>query len=338
MGATSHERKDMKAIQKILLKEIDLSDETFSVNFMPDLQSLRSSIEKIGLIQPVLLSEKGDRYQIVCGFRRVSIFHELGNSEIEARVFEKKKMDDLGLFFISLHENLTTRGFNTVEKAIALDKLVHYFQIDPAAVTKTFLPSFSLEPNEKILNTFLSLARMEDEVKRYVLKEKVSRSNIRILSNFTSEDRMALLPVFSSLKLGENRLREMLALLEEISRRDQTRVRDIVYRREIQAVLFQKELTPSQKTEHLKKVLVDLRYPRMRQMEKGFDKRRRELDLPSRVSLHHQPFFEGKGLRIEFQFETVEEYQSIISSLSVLPDKKGFQEMLEDKHQITSTK
>jgi len=320
----------MKAIEKIPLDQIDLSDETFSVNFMPDLQRLRSSIEEIGLIQPVLLRKKGNRYQIICGFRRISVYRELENPEIEAEVFKEKEMDDLGLFSISLHGNLTTRGFNTVEKAIALDKLVHYFQVNQTVVVKTFLPLFSLEPNEKILSTFLSLARMEDEVKRYVLKEKVSRSNIRILSNFTSEDRMALLPLFSSLKLGENRLREMLALLEEISRRDQIRVRDIVYRREIQAVLSQKELTPSQKTEHLKKVLVDLRYPRMRQMEKGFEKKRRDLNLPSGVSLHHQPFFEGKGLRIEFQFESMEEYRTILSFLSNLAAKEEFREILQN--------
>ncbi len=69
---------DMKAIQKIPLQQIDLSDETFSVNFIPDLQKLRSSIEQIGLIQPVLLRKKRDQYQIVCGFRRISIFQELG--------------------------------------------------------------------------------------------------------------------------------------------------------------------------------------------------------------------------------------------------------------------
>ncbi len=212
----------MKPIQKIPLEQIDLSDETFSVNFMPDLQRLRSSIEELGLIQPILLREKGDRYQILCGFRRISVFRELENPEIEARVFKEKEMEDLGLFSISLHENLTTRGYNTVEKAIALDKLVHLFQMDRALVIKDLLPLFSLEPNEKILKTYLSLARMENEVKSYVLKEEVSRSNIRILSNFSSQDRMALLPLFSSLKLGENRLREMLTLIEEISRRDQT--------------------------------------------------------------------------------------------------------------------
>jgi ParB family chromosome partitioning protein len=319
----------MKLIQKIPLQQIDLSDETFSVNFMPDLQRLRSSIEERGLIQPVLLREKGDRYQIVCGFRRISVYHELGNPEIEARVFKEKEMDDLGLFCVSLHENLTTRGFNTLEKAIALDKLVHYFQIDPIVLIKTFLPLFSLEPHEKILKTYLSLARMENEVKSYILEEEVSRSNIRILSHFNSEDRMALLPLFSSLKLGENRLREMLTLLEEISQRDQIRVKDIVHRPEIQAILSQKEFTPSQKTERVKKVLIDFRYPKMRQMEKGFEKKRRDLNLPPHLSLHHQPFFEGGGLRIEFQFETMEEFRSILSSLSVLPEKKEFQEILK---------
>ena len=319
----------MRAIKRIPLEQIDLSDETFSVNFMPDLQRLRSSIEEIGLIQPVLLREKGDRYQIVCGFRRISVYHELGRPEIEARVFGEKETNDLHLFFLSLHDNMTTRGFNTVEKAMALDKLVHYFQIEPIAVIKTFLPFLSLEPHDKILKTYLSLARMEDEVKNYILREEVSRSNIRILSYFSSEDRMAFLPLLSPLKLGENRLREMLTLLEEISRRDQARVSDIVHRPEIQTILSQKELTPSQKTERVKKVLIDLRYPRIRQMEKGFEKKKRDLDLPSGVSLNHQPFFEGKGLRIEFQFETVEEYRSTVSSLYVLPEKKEFQEMLE---------
>jgi len=121
----------------------------------------------------------------------------------------------------------------------------------------------------------------------------------------------------------------MLALMEEISRRDQTKIREMVDRPEIQSVLSEKELTPSQKTERVKKILNDLRYPRMCQMEKGFDKKRNDLNLPSKISLHHPPFFEGKGLRIELLFETMEEYRSLLSLLSTLPEKKAFQEMLE---------
>ena len=319
----------MKTIQGIPLEQIDLSDDTFSVNYLPDLQKLRSSIEQIGLIQPVLLRKKEDHHQIICGFRRISLMRELGKSEIESKVVEEKEMDEFQLFSLSLHENQTTRGFNTVEKAIALDKLIHGFKIDPAEVIQTFLPFLSLEPNEKILKTYLSLAQMEDEIKAYVLKEEVSRFNIRKLSTLTPENRLAVLSLISSLKLGENRLRETLTLLEEISRRNQCEGRDIVRRPEIQEILSQKELTPSQKTERVKKVLTGLRYPKLNQLEEAFEKKRKDLNLPSNILLHHPSFFEGKRLRIEFQFETLDEYRTVLKSLSSLSDKSEFEEMIQ---------
>ena len=319
----------MKTAQMIPLQQIDLSDDTFSVNYLPDLQKLRSSIEKVGLIQPVFLRKKSGGYQIVCGFRRISIMKELGKSEIESKVFEEKEMDEFQFFSLSLHENLTTRGFNTIEKAIALDKLIHRFQMDPDIVLQTFLPLFLLEPHEKILNTFLSLAQMEEETKAYVLREEVSRFNIRKFATLNPDDRIAILLLISPLKLGENRLREILTLLEEISRRNQNRVREIVQRPEIQAVLSQKELTPSQKTERVKKILVDLRYPKMHQLEEEFEKKKKGLNLPSSVTLHHQPFFEGRGLRVQFQFETMEEYQAILNYLSNLADKEEFRGLIQ---------
>jgi len=319
----------MKTIQKIPISHIDLTDETFSVNFRPDLRRLRSSIEEIGLIQPVLLRKKQDGYQIICGFRRIIIIEEIGGSDILSMVLDEEEKDDLQLFFMSLHENLTTRGFNTVEKAVALDKLVHQFHVDPIVVIKKYLPQFDLEADEKILNTYLSLIPMEEEIKRYVLKEEVSRTNIRRISSFSSKDRMALLSLISPLKLGENRLREILTFLEEITKRDRLTIREIVKRPEIQAILSHRELTPSQRADRMKKALLGLRYPRMHSMEGKFEKKRKELNMPSNVFLYHLPFFEGKGLKVEFQFETVDEYRSMLSSLSKLADKKEFKEILQ---------
>ncbi len=320
----------MKAIQNIPLEEIDLSDQTFSVNYLPDLQRLRSSIEKIGLIQPVLLKKKRSGYQIISGFRRISVMKALGKLEIESRLVEEKEADEFQLFSLSVNENLTTRGFNTVEKAIILDKLVHQFHIGFPVVIDSFLPLLDLQPNEKILNTYLSLARMEDEIKQYVLREEVSRFNIRKLSAFSPDDRKAFLFLAFPLKLGENRLREILTLLEEISRRNQWTVSDICGRPEIQAVLSQEELTPSQKTDHVKKALMNFRYPKMHRLEEEFAKKKKELDLPSTVRLQHDPFFEKKGVKIEFQFENMKDYRSIIASLLKLADQKEFEEMLDD--------
>ena len=319
----------MKTFQKIPISHIDLTDETFSVNFMLDLDRLRSSIEEIGLIQPVLLRKKRDGYQIICGFRRIFIIEEMGGSDILSMVLDEKEKDDLQLFFMSLHENLTTRGFNTVEKAVALDKLVHQFHIDPIVVIKKHLPLFDLEADEKILNTYLSLIPMEEEIKRYVLKEAVSRTNIRRISALAPRDRMALLSLISPLKLGENRLREILTFLEEITKRDRLTIREILKRPEIQGVLSHQELTPPQRADRMKKALLGLRYPRMHNMEAKFEKKRKELSLPSNVSLNHPPFFEGKGLKVEFQFETVEEYRSMLSALNGLSGNEEFRELIK---------
>jgi hypothetical protein len=115
---------------------------------------------------------------------------------------------------------------------VALDKLVHQFHIDPIVVIKKYLPLFDLEADEKILNTYLSLIPMEEEIKRYVLKEDVSRTNIRRISALAPKDRMALLSLISPLKLGENRLREILTFLEEIIKRDRLTIREILKTRD----------------------------------------------------------------------------------------------------------
>jgi len=318
----------MGPIQRILLSRIDLFDQTFSVNFLPDLARLRSSIRDVGLIQPVLLRERLKGYQVLSGFRRVSVFRELGYPEIDSRVVGDKESDDLRSFSVSIHENLSTRGYNSVEKAMLLEKLVFQFKIERSVVIREYLPLLELEANEKILNTFLSLARMEEEVKAYVLREQVSRSNIRRLAGFSAEDREAIQILLDSLNLGENSLRETLTLVEEISKRAKSRVKDILAHPDIRAILLHPELTAGQKTERAKKVFLNLRYPRMSRLEEEFDRRKKDWELPFNVSIHHAPFFEGKEMNIGFRFGSMEEYESILSSLSGLGAKKSFREFL----------
>jgi ParB family chromosome partitioning protein len=321
----------MKTIRQVPLQQIDVSDETFSVNFMPDLEKLRSSIRELGLIEPVVLKKKNQDYQIVCGFRRIRLASELGIPVIDAGVFDEKERSDVELLSMSLHENATGRGFNMVEAALALDKLVHRFHVPPSAVIRTYLPLFSLETNEKILNTYLSLARMEEEVKSYVVREKVSRTNIRRFSSLTPEDRRAVLFLISSLKLGENSLRETLTLLEEIAPREHRTIREIAEHPDIRGILLHEEFTPSQRTERVKKVLLQRRYPRLHRLEETFHEKRKALHLPAGLSVHHEPYFEGKGLRMELRFATLEEYRSLLASLSTLAEKEAFLDMLIDK-------
>ncbi len=74
---------------------------------------------------------------------------------------------------------------------------------------------------------------------------------------------------------------------------------------------------------------MQFRYPRFHQLEKGFQEKTKSLNLPPGLSLRHEPYFESKGLRIEFRFETLEEFEAILASLSLLRGKKALSELLD---------
>jgi len=95
--------------------------------------------------------------------------------------------------------------------------------------------------------------------------------------------------------LGENRLREVLTLFEEIAQRDHRTVREVIALREIQTVLSHQDLTPSQRAEKVKKVLLNLRYPKLHQLQETFETKRKELNLPAGLSLQPQPSLKPEG-------------------------------------------
>jgi ParB/RepB/Spo0J family partition protein len=323
-----------ESIANVAISDIDWADETFSVNFMPDLSRLRSSIEAVGLLQPVVLRRKGNAYQTVRGFRRLAALRALERTDVPATICHEDA-DERVLFLEALHENLLTRDLNAVEKALALDHLVNRFGMEPQRVVREILPLFDLETNGKILSTFLALARMENEVREFVVREKVSRNNIRKLAALSAEERLDLVAFISPLKLGENTMRELLTLFEEIGRRERSPIREIAERPEVREILLHPELTPSQKTEKLKKALTALRYPGLQRQEAEFESSRRELELPTGISVRPSPFFEGKELRIDFQFSSEEDYRKALSTLSALPGKPAFRALLEEKKKVT---
>jgi hypothetical protein len=106
-------------------------------------------------------------------------------------------------------------------------------------------------------------------------------------------------------------------------------VKEVLQRPEIQGLLSQNELTPSQRVERLKRVLLNLRYPRRRQLEERFEQKKKDLNLPQTIFLSPPSNFEGKKLRISFEFETVEEYRSVLSALSHLTDTDELKEIIQ---------
>lgn len=90
------------------------------------LKDLAASIEKNGLIQPIILRKKDQGYEIVAGERRWRAAKSINLKEIPSIV---KDIDEEGAAKISLIENIQRENLNPIEEATAYKKLMDDYEL-----------------------------------------------------------------------------------------------------------------------------------------------------------------------------------------------------------------
>jgi ParB/RepB/Spo0J family partition protein len=86
-----------------------------------DLVGLKLSIERKGLIHPIVVEPKGDQFVLIAGGRRLHAFVELGRDTIPATF--KEKLSDLEKEELELEENITRKELTYIEQADAIRKI-----------------------------------------------------------------------------------------------------------------------------------------------------------------------------------------------------------------------
>lgn len=85
------------------------------------LGELVDSIRQHGILQPVLVRPAGDRFELICGHRRLAAADEVGLTEIPAQV---RDVDDHAMLQIRLEENLQREDINPLDEGDAYHQLV----------------------------------------------------------------------------------------------------------------------------------------------------------------------------------------------------------------------
>jgi ParB family chromosome partitioning protein len=319
-----------RVFKKIRIDAIDSRDHLFSMTFHPNVEDLRKSVGHVGLLQPIIVREKshGARYQVMSGFKRLTACKQLGLKEIEVFSYRTSELSDLEAFHRALHENLTTRGLNLIEKSMVLHKFIHQFGLPKESIAKDYMPVLGLQPNPKILEKVSQLVTLRARIKRYIVEEDVSLRNATQFLEFAAEDQTEIGRLISELKLGENTLKEVLHLLREISLRDGLKVRELV-KGGIAGIASNTTKSKVHKTDRVRRRLHEMRYPRLTKLEKAFHEKRKGLGLSPGISLHPPSYFEGDTLRVEFRFGNLGEFKAIISKLMEVSEQKELGEMLE---------
>jgi ParB family chromosome partitioning protein len=88
------------------------------------LQELANSIKEHGVLQPVLLRQRGDNYEIIAGERRWRAAEIAGLTQVPAVI---KEMDDVKAAEISLIENIQRDDLSIIEEGMAYKNLVNKY-------------------------------------------------------------------------------------------------------------------------------------------------------------------------------------------------------------------
>ncbi len=145
------------------------------------LKELADSIEKHGVIQPIIVNKSGDRYMIIAGERRFRASKIAGLKSVPAIV---KNYTERQIKEISLIENLQREDLNPIEAATAMRALM-----DDYGLTQEDLADRIGKSRPAIANT-LRLLSLSPEVIKMVANGQLSAGHARALISVPNVDQI----------------------------------------------------------------------------------------------------------------------------------------------------
>ena len=161
-------------------------------------------MEQEGLLQPIVVREKGDNYEIIAGERRFRAAKSLNWTTIPAIV---QNMDDQKAASLALIENLQRENLNPIDEARAYEDLMKLNELTQTALAKDMGKSQSYIANK------LRLLKLEPEVQSYLVSGTITARHGRAMLGLTPVEQSHVLHEILQKKLS---VKETEAICEDV--------------------------------------------------------------------------------------------------------------------------
>lgn len=142
-------------------------------NFDEDaLQELADSIRQFGLIQPILVQDRKDHYEIIAGERRWRAAKIAGLKEVPVII---RNYSEKEIMEISLIENIQREDLNPIEEAQAYKRLLEEFHLKQDEVAERVSKSRAAVTNS------MRLLKLGEEVQQMLIDDMISTGHARAL-------------------------------------------------------------------------------------------------------------------------------------------------------------
>lgn len=142
------------------------------------IEELADSIQKVGVLQPVVVRPYGEGYQIIAGERRWRAAKAVGLEKVPVRVMAASETESLELALI---ENLQRQDLNAIEEARGFRRLLTEYQMTQAELADKVSKSRSA-----ITNT-LRLLDLPEEVQEMICSGRLTAGHSRAVLSVTDE-------------------------------------------------------------------------------------------------------------------------------------------------------
>jgi ParB family chromosome partitioning protein len=136
---------------------------------MGDLSELMASVAEKGVIEPLIVRSRGDRFQIIAGERRYQAAVQVGLRELPVVI---RDVDDAEVIELALVENIQRKDLTAFEEAEALHQLAHKSAYTHEALAR------KLGKSRTSITESLALNGMPEEIKNLCRLADISSKSL----------------------------------------------------------------------------------------------------------------------------------------------------------------
>ncbi len=220
-GKVSEQEKKVKVVEKVIEKivekpaevrlkihQIEPNREQPRKKFDEEaLQELSESIRQFGILQPLIVQERKDYYEIIAGERRWRAAKLAGLKEVPVII---RKMSEQEIVEISLIENIQRENLNPMEEAAAYKRLLTEFQLKQEEVAERVGKSRTAVTNS------MRLLKLDERVQQMVVEGMLSTGHARAILSI--EDPELQFQTANQIYNGNLSVREAERLVKKIGK------------------------------------------------------------------------------------------------------------------------
>ena len=313
------------------ISEIDQADTQSRFSFGRDNTLLSLSIQSAGILSPLLLKTNVSKLgtEIITGFRRLEVASFLGIEKIPCILIPSDKISSFNAFLISFYDNIATRGFNEVEKALVIRFLVEN-KIPFNDITMKYLPLLGIPPKNKNIELYFAISSSSVKLKEALASERIGVRAFEKLLKLPVACQSIIKDLMLDLKFNINQQCQLIDFTEIIIEKNDEKNAAAKISKIKHEIVESSFFSDPQKINAILASLKETISPLFSISKKRFQNAVSSIDIPANVKLTHPPFFELSSYAMEINFSSGKELDSIFRQLQhqniaeKLPDPLNF--------------